>query len=213
MDADILSGRLLFHPPCDRRNRRLPQAPCGTKAATFLWCPAWRKANQASVTSSPAKSFSIDTSPVDSPLSQRLIGRIVSLAMRPVPVCLGTRFPSLSSTSGGTALPVRTYIPLPPWSTAERTASQSNGPSCHSSINLGIAPSSNLSGRVSARMRLDFPTMGTWPPLRRPQHVYHSATEPSAWRQTGFFQLCGVLFSSTTRSLFTSTPRPGSLGS
>ena len=42
---------------------------------------------------------------------------------------------------------------------------------------------------------------------------YHSATEPSAWRQTGFFQLCGVLFSSTTSSLLTSTPRPGRRGS
>ena len=42
---------------------------------------------------------------------------------------------------------------------------------------------------------------------------YHSATEPSACRQTGFFQLWGVLFSSITRSLFTSTPSPGRRGS
>ena len=38
---------------------------------------------------------------------------------------------------------------------------------------------------------------------------HHSAMEPSAWRQTGFFQLWGALFSSIKSCLFTSTPRPG----
>ena len=102
----------------------------------------------APVTSSPAKTLCIDTSPVDSPLSQRLIGRMVSRAIRPVPVCLGTRSSDSSSTSGGTALPVRINSPLPPLSTAERTASHISGPSCHSSISRGVAPSNNLSGRV-----------------------------------------------------------------
>ena len=41
---------------------------------------------------------------------------------------------------------------------------------------------------------------------------YHSATEPSAWRHTGFFQWCGVVFSSSTNSRLTSTPSPGSFG-
>lgn len=43
-------------------------------------------------------------------------------------------------------------------------------------------------------------------------HVYHSATLPSSCLQTGFFQLCGVWPSSSTRALFTSTPRPGFWG-
>ena len=43
-------------------------------------------------------------------------------------------------------------------------------------------------------------------------HIYHSAMEPSSCRQTGFFQLWGVLFSSRTSSLLTSTPMPGFTG-
>ena len=46
--------------------------------------------------------------------------------------------------------------------------------------------------------------------LSHPAH--HSATEPSRWRQTGFFHAWGVSFSSRTSSLFTSTPSPGSFG-
>ena len=47
----------------------------------------------------------------------------------------------------------------------------------------------------------------------RSSALYHSATEPSACRHTGFFQLCGVLFSSSTSSSRTSTPSPGRTGS
>ena len=134
-----------------------PSAPGHPPRHTSAQTSSSSRALFAPVISSPEKTACIETSPVDSPLSQRLIGRIVSLAMRPVPVCRGMRSPSPSSTSGGTALPVKTNIPLPPLSTAERTASHNCGPSCHSSISRGIAPSSNLSGRVCARRRLDFP--------------------------------------------------------
>ena len=44
-----------------------------------------------------------------------------------------------------------------------------------------------------------------------PRH--HSAMEPSRWRHTGFFQLWGVRFSSSTSSRLTSTPIPGFTGS
>ena len=49
-----------------------------------------------------------DISPVDSPDSQRLIGRILIRAKRPVPEC------EILSASGGTALPVRMNCPSPP---------------------------------------------------------------------------------------------------
>lgn len=42
--------------------------------------------------------------------------------------------------------------------------------------------------------------------------IYYSAMLPSSCLQTGFFQLCGVWPSSSTRALFTSTPRPGFWG-
>ena len=43
-------------------------------------------------------------------------------------------------------------------------------------------------------------------------HFYHSAMLPSLCLHTGFFQLCGVLFSSIISSLFTSTPSPAPFG-
>ena len=53
--------------------------------------------------------------------------------------------------------------------------------------------------------------------VRRSEHqrfhrVYHSATLPSSCRHTGFFHAWGVLPSSSTSALFTSTPRPGFRG-
>ena len=81
------------------------------------------------------------TSPVESPDSYRLIGLIVNHVKRPVPECV------ISLVSAGTADPVRRNCPNSPrWSTSKRMASQSFGASCHSSINLGVAPFSSRLG-------------------------------------------------------------------
>jgi len=69
---------------------------------------------------------------------QSFMGRIVNRAIRPVPVCLIVRRSSSSSTRGGTELPVKTNIPRSPTSsTVDRTASQMEGTSCHSSTSRG----------------------------------------------------------------------------
>ena len=85
------------------------------------------------------------TFPFDSPDSYKLIGRIVSQLKRPVPEwCI-----SFSST--GTAEPVKTNCPTScRWSTSNLMASHSFGASCHSSISLGVSPSNNTEGSISA---------------------------------------------------------------
>ena len=96
----------------------------------------------------PANRRSKLTLPFDSPDSQRLIGRIVSHAKRPVPVWW------ILLLSAGTAEPVKMNCPgFPRRSTVNRAASHNCGANCHSSINRGTSPSSNASGFSSARKR------------------------------------------------------------
>ena len=76
------------------------------------------------------------------------MGRMGRRAMRPVPLCMT---PCLL----GTEEPVSRKRPgFPSASTCARTASQSEGTSCHSSTKRGGAPSSTESGLICARFRL-----------------------------------------------------------
>ena len=113
-------------------------------------------------TSLPSNKSANEIVPFASPLSQIVIGRIVSRAIRPVPVCRISRLASSSSTRGGTALPVRTNNPRS-WasSTAARTASQSEGTSCHSSIKRGYVPFNNLSVLCCANSRFAAPFLAS----------------------------------------------------
>ena len=87
------------------------------------------------------------TAPEDSPDSQSDMGRILIREIRPVPLCLiCLRFSSLT-----TADPVSRKCPCPSdTSTLCRIASQNLGTSCHSSINLGVAPSRSGFMSISA---------------------------------------------------------------
>ena len=87
------------------------------------------------------------TVPLDSPDPNRVIGRIVSHAKRPVPLC------SLSCSAflSGTAEPVSMNCPISRrWSTAYRTASQSLGTVCHSSMSIGVSPAKAASVSISS---------------------------------------------------------------
>lgn len=65
-------------------------------------------------------------------VSNKLIGRIRSLPMRPAPECM-------RASSRGREDPVRMHNPLPSWSsTARRTRFHSSGVSCHSSNTIGV---------------------------------------------------------------------------
>ena len=88
------------------------------------------------------------TLPFDSPDSYRLIGRMVSQLNRPVPEWC------MSFSSAGTADPVNTNCPTSClWSTSNLMVSHSLGASCHSSISLGVSPSSRTEGSISAICR------------------------------------------------------------
>ena len=90
----------------------------------------------------PSKISLNDTSPVDSPDSYKLIGRINTLDILPVPVCIVS--PSL-----GLAEPVRIYCPFSPlWSTSVLIESHTTGYICHSSNILGFSPFKNNDGWV-----------------------------------------------------------------
>jgi len=74
---------------------------------------------------------------------------MVSQLNRPVPEWC------ISFSSAGTADPVKTNCPTSClWSTSNLMASQSFGASCHSSISLGVSPSSNTEASISAICRL-----------------------------------------------------------
>ena len=88
------------------------------------------------------------TVPFDSPDSNRVIGRIVSQAKRPVPECSR----SFSASRSGTAEPVRINCPISRRrSTIYRTASHSFGTVCHSSISIGASPDRAVSVSISKR--------------------------------------------------------------
>ena len=94
----------------------------------------------------PFESISVPSNsafPLDSIDSKRLIGNIFSRDIRPVPVwCVSTFFE---------VEPVRIKCPFPLCSSQYvLTASQIFGASCHSSISLGLAPSSNALGLIAA---------------------------------------------------------------
>ena len=98
----------------------------------------------------PFESFSVpsnsafkDTFPLDSLDSKRRIGYIFSRDIRSVPVwCVSTFFE---------VEPVRIKCPFPLCSSQYvLTASQIFGAFCHSSIRLGLAPSSNALGLIAA---------------------------------------------------------------
>ena len=96
----------------------------------------WYKAlSAAAETGLPENIDSRLTLPFDSPDSQRLIVRIVSLAILPMPECV------CFDKSGGTAEPVRINCPgARLWLASNLTVSHNDGASCHSSITLGTAP-------------------------------------------------------------------------
>ncbi len=81
------------------------------------------------------------------PRSARAIGRIRTDTIRPVPGCAGR--------ARGTAEPVRMKLPgSAPRSTAVRTASQTSGTSCHSSMRTGRGPARAAAGSASVAMRV-----------------------------------------------------------
>ena len=92
----------------------------------------------------PSHNSSSETLPLELPDSKSDIGRILSLAILPAPLC---NIPFLF----GVDEPVKIKFPLlPRSSTLLLTASQSGGHSCHSSIILGVSPSKTSSGESSA---------------------------------------------------------------
>ena len=95
-----------------------------------------------------SKSSSSDTSAVESPDSNRVIGRISMLTIRPVPLCT-------VSLRSGCAEPVRIYRPgSGARSTEARTASHTPGAACHSSTRSGWSPCSTESGSSRASRRV-----------------------------------------------------------
>lgn len=97
---------------------------------------------------SPANNADSDISPDDSPLSKRLMVRIVSLAIRPAPECRRT-------SSSGTDDPVSMNWPGV-WRrfTSERTKFHTLVPSsCHSSMSCGGAPFSTSEGSTCSARR------------------------------------------------------------
>jgi hypothetical protein len=113
--------------------------------------PAARRARRSAAASSwvPANKARSETIPDDSPDSCRLMVRIRTRTMRPVPVWAVAR-------SRGTADPVRMDWPSSPLrSTSKRTASHSTGAISHSSISRGVSPCSRSEGFVSARAKFE----------------------------------------------------------
>ena len=89
------------------------------------------------------KSFN-DTSPVESPVSYKDMVFILTLLILAVPLCIIPLW-------FGVAEPVKIYFPfLLSLSTSKRTASQSDGTSCHSSIKRGKSPFNTKSGLICA---------------------------------------------------------------
>ena len=96
---------------------------------------------------SPANNDSKTTDCVPSPLSLRVIGRIVIRRKRPAPLWRVT-------SSAGTAEPVSMNCPgSRRLSTSWRTTFQRLGASCHSSIRRGVLPLSTVCGDADARLR------------------------------------------------------------
>ena len=94
---------------------------------------------------SPEKRLPRETAPEESPDSREDIVLMCMRPIRPVPVC------ESSGRSAGTADPVSTNCPVDPRvSTSKRTASQSCGASCHSSMRRGASPASSVWGEISA---------------------------------------------------------------
>ena len=90
--------------------------------------------------SSPRNKAATDASPVEWPDSKRLIGRILSVPIRPAPECN-------SRSYLGVAEPVRMYRPRRRRSsTCRRTWSHISGARCHSSKRIGISWSNSSSG-------------------------------------------------------------------
>ena len=90
-----------------------------------------------------------ETSPVESPDSNRLIVRIFNLLILPAP-----EWETLER-SGGVEEPVKTNCENV-WrlSTSKRTASHSFGATCHSSTRRGVAPASRACGSISESSKL-----------------------------------------------------------
>ena len=113
------------HPP--RHTRKARRSMLRSEAPSISACVSNR--------------FLILTSPVESPDSYKLIGRIVNHVKRPVPEWV------ICFVSAGAAEPVRINCPNSPrWSTSKRIASQSFGASCHSSMRRGAEPFSRRLG-------------------------------------------------------------------
>ena len=93
------------------------------------------------------------TSPVESPDSKRVIGRILNLANRPVPLWI------VSSACGSTDDPVRMNCEKSlRLSTSSRMLSHRGGIVCHSSIRRGVSPCKSVLGLMSIICRLCFST-------------------------------------------------------
>ena len=105
-------------------------------------------AGGAAVSFLPASRAAREIAPVESPDSNRLMGRIRNREMRIAPECR-------MRASDGVADPVRMNCPSScRSSTALRTASHTSGTRCHSSINRGVAPSRRTAGSASPARRI-----------------------------------------------------------
>ncbi len=131
-------------PTCSVRFRtRAGQPP---RQATLITSSV-RGPGSSARTGTPANKSRSDTSPVDSPDSKRLIGRIRTRRTRPAP-----EWRVISS--GGLADPVKMNWPgIPRSSQARRMGFQMSGAICHSSSSLGVAPSSMAVGSMLAARR------------------------------------------------------------
>ena len=95
----------------------------------------------------PCNRFCRETSPVEIPVSSRVMVRNRSREMRPAPV-------GRVMSSAGAAEPVRMNCPrFVPLSTARRTWFHSNGSICHSSISRGLSPANTRDGSTAAARR------------------------------------------------------------
>ena len=120
---------------------RVPEDPTASVA------PVASSSGASAAHSSPSSSPPSETAPVESPDSNRDIGRIRNLATRPAPLW------SVRTRAGSTE-PVRMNWPLLALSShAWRIAFHRPPARCHSSSRRGVGPARNDAGSISSRSR------------------------------------------------------------
>ena len=127
------------------------QPPRQARSTSFVaLVSTWEGAN------SPRKSPERDTARVESPDSERVIGRILTWPILPAPLWLGCSSGLFASLGRGVEEPVSIHAPLRPRtrSASCRTTSHIAGTRCHSSMTCGRSPSSIIDGSALATARL-----------------------------------------------------------